>query len=774
MIIKIGENKRLRFSELKRYNKYIYILIILSVTCLFLPFKAYKNISIYFNSILRPNTSISDSRYIMALDRFSNPAEIIIRYIKAIIQKTPALYINMSYKNYQKLHYRVYLIRKTGRALNAEDKKVLVNAKVIYNQNEYAVKIRLKGSGADHRIGKRWSFRIKLKNNGTIMGMNRFSIHSPAARNYLNEWFYHKILNYLGLFSLQYKFVEVYINGEYIGIYAIEEYFNDNLIESNRRRDGLLLRDNAILFQENRVKKNPALWKSYLLFEKIYDKYVTKQIKTQDFYDLDKLAKHIAITEIFSGYHSHWGNNFITYFNPLTNKVEVIGYDLTGGELLYNIGLQIETRAKYPFSGHLNNIYRDKMFFKKYLHYILKYSDPDNFIDFFEKYELEITKALLILGKERPWLDPELRFFSKNQRYIRKYFSNYIPDLNSEITDEMVFEIMKAHSIVPISYLKDNNTESNKIFMYQNGNYNQFPFIKYNSNKKIARISKGNYIISNDLVIPKNHKFIIDAGVNLVLSNSASILSFSAIYFRGTNLNPINITSSLESKSSVVVVYTEDVSELKYVNFKELSPPNSMDLLITGAVNFYEANVLIENCSFQKNFNSDDNLNIIRSRFKIIDTILKNSESDAVDIDFGNGEILNTLILNSGNDGIDLAGSQVYVNNLTIINSKDKGISAGEKTKIILTNTLIKKSNIGIAIKDESNLSADNISIFNSNYGLALYKKKKQYSFPTAKIGKITFNNINTKDILVEKNSNLYINQKKINNYENSINNILN
>ena len=69
--------------------------------------------------------------------------------------------------------------------------------------------------------------------------------------------------------------------------------------------------------------------------------FKNKKIKLSDFFDLDKLAKHFAITQIFSGDHSHVAGNFITYYNPFAKKVEVIGYDSNSG-VLSNRKLQIE------------------------------------------------------------------------------------------------------------------------------------------------------------------------------------------------------------------------------------------------------------------------------------------------------------------------------------------------------------------------------------------------------------------------------------------------
>ena len=66
----------------------------------------------------------------------------------------------------------------------------------------------------DHIEGDKWSLKIDLKGENTILGMRRFSLQAPERRNYLNEFFYLSALKKEDVLSLRYEFVEVFINGE--------------------------------------------------------------------------------------------------------------------------------------------------------------------------------------------------------------------------------------------------------------------------------------------------------------------------------------------------------------------------------------------------------------------------------------------------------------------------------------------------------------------------------------------------------------------------------
>ena len=96
-----------------------------------------------------------------------------------------------------------------------------------------------------HVKGPKWSFRIKVRGDAALEGMKVFSIHHPKHRGYLREWTYHRMLAQEGVVSLRYDFVKVVINGNPVGIYALEEHFDKRLVEHNRRREGPILRSTS-------------------------------------------------------------------------------------------------------------------------------------------------------------------------------------------------------------------------------------------------------------------------------------------------------------------------------------------------------------------------------------------------------------------------------------------------------------------------------------------------------------------------------------------------
>ena len=91
-------------------------------------------------------------------------------------------------------------------ALNGEKEFSYVPA-IIENRGEkLKAKIRLKGDRDIHyKDLNTSSYRIEIKNDKTFLGMSKFSIHKPVARNYIREWIYLKMNYNEGIVTPRYK-----------------------------------------------------------------------------------------------------------------------------------------------------------------------------------------------------------------------------------------------------------------------------------------------------------------------------------------------------------------------------------------------------------------------------------------------------------------------------------------------------------------------------------------------------------------------------------------
>ncbi|MEM9648588.1 MAG: hypothetical protein AAF969_08910 [Bacteroidota bacterium] len=342
----------------------------------------------------------------------------------------------------------------TAGVLQTEDTDfVPVNLK--FNNKDYGAEARLKGDWTDHLEGDKWSFRIKLKGDQTILGMRKFSIHHPETRGYINEWLYHRAMKDEGVMGLRYGFVEGILQvamkeidtvlSKEVGIYAIEETFDKRLIESNKHKVGIILklteedmwRENAKIHElANRTgtsavgKYNPkygksenmtvtayslqsifkdkTLKKQFTLAKNLLNKYKTGQLPTSIVFDVDKVAKYTALANLFGSVHGLIAHNLRFYYNPITSLIEPVSFDGNSGKQLKSF------RDYWKSKGDAD--YRDALIIA-----LEKVSQPDYLESLSEKYKKETDSLSAELKKEfKNKKTLSLDILKQNQEILRK------------------------------------------------------------------------------------------------------------------------------------------------------------------------------------------------------------------------------------------------------------------------------------------------------------------------------------------------------------------
>ena len=144
------------------------------------------------------------------------------KYFSSLFTDVEIMYIDINYKNFEKIAYQREKALYNNRHVSSEAK--YVPAKITYRNTKMEVKLKLKGAHSDHWIDEnKWSLKVKVKNNHTIDGMKIFSIMQPFSRGYIYEWIYQKLLKEEGFIHKRIKYINVVINGKDNGIYILEE-----------------------------------------------------------------------------------------------------------------------------------------------------------------------------------------------------------------------------------------------------------------------------------------------------------------------------------------------------------------------------------------------------------------------------------------------------------------------------------------------------------------------------------------------------------------------
>ncbi|MEZ4949977.1 MAG: CotH kinase family protein, partial [Saprospiraceae bacterium] len=303
---------------------------------------------------------------------------------------------------------------------------------------ELDVKLRLKGDWLDHLQGDKWSFRVKMKEPNSWNRLMTFSLQTPAARYFLHEWVFHKILEKEDILTTRYDFVNLNINGNSKGIYAFEEHFEKQLVEFKDRREGpivkfsedgfwahrqrfykqfgyiptdleaqanLMEKSDVVPFGEGKVAKDPKLNNLFSRAQDLMYQYRSGVKKVSEVFDAERLAKFFALSEAMGAVHGLVWHNQRFYYNPVTDKLEPIGFDgfvEPPYPKFFFIG-QGTANAEFLDDGNFTSrIFQDEDFAALYFKYLYKFTSRDYLGPLLDELTPEINSRLKILKAEFP------------------------------------------------------------------------------------------------------------------------------------------------------------------------------------------------------------------------------------------------------------------------------------------------------------------------------------------------------------------------------------
>ena len=266
----------------------------------------------------------------------------------------PTLHIDIRFRHLQTLYAKRQEALQKGFLIQGEDD--FVPASIRLDQRTIPVELRLKGDMPDHFRGDKWSFRIHTRGDAQLFGLRRFSVQDPATRGYQAELLYHETLRRLGVLAPRYFFVRVVVNGNAVGVMALEEHGAKELLERNGRRDGVIVRlDESLLwdsrlakgeraqrlggpfeshlvapidaFQMAKIAKSPQLMRELEVAAGLLRAFVDGVMPASEVFDVELLGRYLAATELWGAWHASVWLNQRFYLNPLTMRLEPIGFD---------------------------------------------------------------------------------------------------------------------------------------------------------------------------------------------------------------------------------------------------------------------------------------------------------------------------------------------------------------------------------------------------------------------------------------------------------------
>ncbi len=685
-----------------------------------------------------------------------NNFQILKNYTQSFEQKTETIHLDIKDLDFKKLEYIKKLSYEHYLGLDNLDKvslmrKEWVPASLRYKNNEYQIDIRVKGQSVDH-WGKYGSYKIKIKKDKTLFGMKRFALQHPKTRAFLNEWYYHKFLEFNDLISLRYKFLRVIVNGEKFPIFALEENFDKRLLENNSKKEGIIFRINLNLeepvqFQQSDkdILSNEFLLTQSQIVKKNIKLFFDNKLLASDIFDIPSLAKFYAIKDLWGNRHAGQIKNMRFYYNQLTSLIEPIGYDQQAvypTQLLGIIGNNKKINVPSGNIDFFNYLFKDKTFYSEYIKSLKLISSKTHLDEFFEKVKSDSDKQIKILYKSYPyfqlkskyqpllwpyqdknnlsyrdslWLPSNNNILYENQNYIRSILNLDHNSLNLIKTNKM------DENKIEIEFLSNKNLpiKLNNIFINNlNVEYKDDFIIQGNTSKKLKLDAN---LINNFTEISKIKIGYSLIGANEIYEKEINLLNnFNSVNKIKNNIKDLSQFSFLEINYNKKIITIKDGDHI--INTAIIIPPNYIVKINPGTKILLKDNGKIisyspinfagsENNNIQ--FFSDTNsqgLSIINAKgisninyvkFSNLSNIEHAGIINTGSVNFYNSDvnIQNTIIENSNaEDSINIIHSKFNIDNLKIFNSKSDAIDLDFSNGIIKNSIFKDNGNDGIDI----------------------------------------------------------------------------
>jgi len=416
----------------------------------------------------------------------------------------------------------------------SSDLKSYFDASIEVEGKSIPVSLRLKGDWTDHLEGDKWSFRIKVRGDNSYQGIKKFSIQDPHTRSFMMEWFGHRVYEKEDVLTTRYQFKVVYVNGENKGVYALEEHFDKRLLEYSNRREGPIVKFDEsgmwqgymdaeknqtkiklypyleaaeiLPFSKKRTRRIPELYNQYLLAKSHMERYRNLDRNSQDYIELDKMAKFLALCDVMNATHGLVWHNQRNYLNPLSGRLEPIAFDCFPGDLTVHyelIGIAARWRSDNDYTM-IDGLFLNHEFDSLYLNYLKKYSADDYMKDRFKEFESELKHYEKLLRHEYPMFRFDREYFEINRKEVQGKLSKYeqLPTVKRTIKKRNPFGDIEQDVVFDKVALKVNTKHKDSLrseLYFQNYLLHEVEIIGYSTK------------LNKDVEIPFEHPFKLEA-----------------------------------------------------------------------------------------------------------------------------------------------------------------------------------------------------------------------------------------------------------------------
>lgn len=663
-----------------------------------------------------------------------------------------------------------------------------LNIEIKYKNKTIKGEIKLKGQtqyhyGVGQIKNKNYSYRVKITDENNIFGETNFSLMDIKRRGYIYSWIYRKVSFDEGLPEKQMKIINLKINGENYGAYTFDGSFGETFFINNKLKSSPIVHfntDKSTLYStyinEYGPEKDEIFFSSLIKSSKLvsrneinninydyqnlieigrnkFESFRQGIIKPSETFDVDKVAKWLALADIFGGWHDTTQGNVRWYFNPYNYLLIPIPDDSHDEDVPLNpIDISsIKFHDVFSRSVFHTLLFKDDLIREKYFYYLEKFSDTKYLDSFFSKYNNEIQMNVKTIKKTVPF-EFNQSIIYENAKSVRAFLNPKDPliinllDYNQN-NYNLRFNIANSHTapikIIGIKSINTQNVLNIKNLKLKNNEIKKSWVFEGKGFKKKPEFINQSINLNNNFALNDSFKFLYKIeGTNKIYESYPILLNVNTkplnqkyIWFESENYDALKKYYSKEKK---LISIDEKVTIEKNIFLNDITlylGPNAEIFLKNNANIFSKSNLIAigdknkkikiysqrdsSSCLF---FEGSEKISVVKNvifqnleNCKILN--LNWSLTSAITFKDTNVKITNTDFIenNIGDDYLNLINSKFEMKNIKFIDTFADALDL-DYSEGIINNIECRNCGIGEKNGDGIDISFTSLELFNYKF----------------------------------------------------------
>ncbi|MFQ5416327.1 MAG: hypothetical protein ACE5FL_04665 [Myxococcota bacterium] len=648
-----------------------------------------------------------------------------LHWLRALVSDVPVdrLSLDIRFKHLHRLHEKRDDALRSGILVPRDADVVPVGLRS--NGEEVSARLRLAGNDPELLRGEKWPLHVRTRGNGHVKGMRRFTLWAPEARGHGAEQGFLDHVRREDVLAPRSLIVDVTRNGKHLGLMALVESPSTEMLASQQRRDGPMLRFDAAPRARGRptdvsvisplrpaaVARSRRLERAFETADGLLRGFLAGDLPAGAVFDAERMGRYRALAELW-GVPSPFGwRTLRLYYNPLTARLEPIAqaagpglrpvddpHDEIAQPLADRLALDPDLRSAYSAA----------------MARIAAAMSTETFATDLAERD---GALLLLLHREYPLRAP------------------FDPRAILRRAGTLANRVRTSGGVPAAPRVADRLDGGTALALPRPGVeavLAQHAFLSFDAAARELRAAAGRWDVDGSLILPEHVGLRLPAGTVLRFQSRQGLIARGPLTFLGTEARPVVLEGPPGRKrselwSGVYVVESPRPSRWSHVVVRNTAGFKRNGWSLSGGVVFRKARIDMEDCTLSGN-RSDDSLNIVRSEFSLTNVTIVESESDGFDGDYVNGSINGGLIARAGGDAIDVGGSRVDVRGTRLVDIRDKAISVGERSHLSAQAVAIENASIGVASKNGSETRITDSTIEGiSDVALVAYANRPEY-----------------------------------------------